>query len=78
MAFVFILQKMKSVTKSNLDFGVYLVPIKYMKPTPTGKILLSICISWQMLCWVKWTCKILQNNMPSKVGQKKWGKIKFY
>ena len=37
-AFVFILQEMKAPTKRNWSLGVYLTPLKYVKPRPTGKI----------------------------------------
>ena len=36
-AFVFILEDMKALTKSNWGLGVYLTPLKYVKPRLAGK-----------------------------------------
>ena len=56
------LQEMKDVTKSYWGLDIHLLSLNMSNEDQELKLLLLICISWEMICQAKQGCKFLNLN----------------
>ena len=67
------LQEMKDVPKSNCGLGVHLLHYNMWSEDQELSLLLSICISWEMICWAQQGWQIFEFLfMKNSKIWKKW------
>ena len=64
------LQEMKAVTKSKWGLGIHLVTKNMWNQDQKLRLILSICISWEIICQAKQGLKIFEFEL--------WKIIKYY